>query len=217
VASQIKIKRSSVAGKVPTTSDIATGELAINTKDKKIYSSNGTVVFDFIAPYLEVANATSTYLPKTNPVITGTLTANGSVGTAGYYLRTSGSGIYWSTAAGGAAGAAVDATSQTFTGNGSQTNFTLSTSVVQQKNVIVTINGILQIPTTHYTISGATLAFTSAPYNTAVIEARSMEGVVVAGLTGAAGTNGTNGATGATGPAGPAGDPYIGWLLLGGM
>jgi hypothetical protein len=111
----------------------------------------------------------------------------------------------------GAASAAVDATSQTFTGNGSQTNFTLSTSVVQQKNVIVTINGILQIPTTHYTISGTTLAFTSAPYNTAVIEARSMEGVVVAGLTGATGP------AGPTGPAGSSGDPFPGLLLLGGM
>jgi hypothetical protein len=45
VASTIKIKRSSVAGKVPTTSDISAGELALNTKDQKIYSSNGTAVF----------------------------------------------------------------------------------------------------------------------------------------------------------------------------
>ena len=114
MASQIKIKRSSVAGKVPTTADIATGELAINTKDKKIYSSNGTVVFDFVAPYLEVANAASTYLPKTNPVITGTLTANGSVGTAGYYLRTSGTGIYWSPVSGGGGSGSLTATTKTF-------------------------------------------------------------------------------------------------------
>jgi hypothetical protein len=45
VASTIKIKRSSVAGKVPTISDITIGELAINTKDQKLYSSNGTAVF----------------------------------------------------------------------------------------------------------------------------------------------------------------------------
>ena len=45
MASVIKIKRSSVAGKVPTISDIATGELAINVKDQKLYSSNGTAVF----------------------------------------------------------------------------------------------------------------------------------------------------------------------------
>lgn len=46
MASTIKIKRSSVAGKRPTTSDIATGELALNTTDQKIYSSNGSVVFE---------------------------------------------------------------------------------------------------------------------------------------------------------------------------
>ena len=64
MASQIKIKRSSVAGKVPTTSDIATGELAINTKDKKIYSSNGTFVFGFTDNYLQVANANQRYATK---------------------------------------------------------------------------------------------------------------------------------------------------------
>jgi hypothetical protein len=175
VSSQIKIKRSSVAGKVPTTADIATGELAINTKDKKIYSSNGTVVFDFIAPYLQVANAASTYLPKTNPVITGTLTANGSVGTAGYYLRTSGSGIYWSpvSASGGGSGTS-NATSQSFTANGTATAFTLSSSITNAKNVIVTLDGLTQIPTTHYTISGTTLTFTSTPITNTIIEARDL-------------------------------------------
>ena len=75
MASQIKIKRSSVSGKVPTTSDIAAGELAINTRDRKIYSSNGTTVFNFGAEYLQVANAVSNYLPISNPVATGTLSA----------------------------------------------------------------------------------------------------------------------------------------------
>ena len=45
MASTIKIKRSSVAGKQPTTSDIAAGELALNIKDQKLYSSNGSAVF----------------------------------------------------------------------------------------------------------------------------------------------------------------------------
>jgi hypothetical protein len=105
VASTIKIKRSGVLNKTPTTSDIATGELAINYKDQKLYSSNGTAVFQIgasaggaNASYLQVANAVATYLTKNNPVVTGTLTANNSTGTAGYYLRTSGSGVYWSPA-----------------------------------------------------------------------------------------------------------------------
>jgi hypothetical protein len=130
VASTIKIKRSGVANKTPTTADISTGELAINYKDQKLFSSNGTAVFQIGASsggsglvsittatvknltqndtvvtnvgvvaangYLQVSNAAATYLTKNNPIVTGTLTANGSAGTSGYYLRTSGTGIYWS-------------------------------------------------------------------------------------------------------------------------
>ncbi len=130
MASTIKIKRSGVSGKQPNTASLSVGELAINYKDQKLYSSNGTSVFEIGASsgssglvsittatvknltqndtvvtnvgvvaanaYLQVANAVSTYLTKNNPVITGTLTANGSTGTSGHYLRTSGTGVYWS-------------------------------------------------------------------------------------------------------------------------
>ena len=41
----IKVKRSEVAASVPTTSDLAVGEIAVNTQDKKIYvrASGGVV------------------------------------------------------------------------------------------------------------------------------------------------------------------------------
>ena len=166
MASTIKIKRSGVSGKQPNTATLSVGELAINYKDQKLYSSNGTAVFQIgasgggggavsittatvknltqndtvvtnvtsyansvvdnsmlatkaswtalattntalrtlINDRLQVANAVATYLTKNNPVITGTLTANGSTGTAGYYLRTSGTGVYWSPAAAGSSG-----------------------------------------------------------------------------------------------------------------
>ena len=38
----VKIKQSSVAGKVPGASDIEQGELALNTADVKLYSKNGS-------------------------------------------------------------------------------------------------------------------------------------------------------------------------------
>jgi trimeric autotransporter adhesin len=44
MANIIKPKRSSVSGKVPTTSDIVSGEIAINNTDSKIYQNNGTTV-----------------------------------------------------------------------------------------------------------------------------------------------------------------------------
>jgi len=44
MANIIKPKRSSVAGKVPTTSDIVSGEIAINSTDQKIYTNAGGTV-----------------------------------------------------------------------------------------------------------------------------------------------------------------------------
>lgn len=38
MANTIKIKRSSVAGKVPTTSDLSAGELAVNIADGKLFT-----------------------------------------------------------------------------------------------------------------------------------------------------------------------------------
>jgi hypothetical protein len=46
MASVVKIKRSSVSGKVPTISDISTGELALNINDGKLYSTDGLRVFE---------------------------------------------------------------------------------------------------------------------------------------------------------------------------
>jgi len=84
----IQLKRSSVAGKTPNTSTLATGELAINLTDKKLYSSDGSNIFE---PAGNVSNIN----------ITGGIKANGSFGTNGYVLSTNGSGIYWSTVSGG--------------------------------------------------------------------------------------------------------------------
>ena len=73
----------------------------------------------------------------------------------------------------------VNATSQSFTANGTATNFILSTNVSSQNNIIVSINGLIQIPITHYSITGNTLTFTDAPIANSKIEARSVEGVAL--------------------------------------
>ena len=65
-------------------------------------------------------------------------------------------------------------TSDSFTGNGSQTIFTLSQSATTA-GVIVAINGIIQIPITSYYVTGGTsLVFTEAPLSTDVIDARTI-------------------------------------------
>ena len=53
-------------------------------------------------------------------------------------------------------------TTRTGTGDGSTTAFTV-TSGVTVDDVLVTENGVLQAPTTDYTISGTTLTFGTAP------------------------------------------------------
>ena len=52
MATIIKLKRSTVASTIPTTSDLADGEVAVNTADKKIYVRNGVSI-------VEVANNAS--------------------------------------------------------------------------------------------------------------------------------------------------------------
>jgi hypothetical protein len=88
VASTIKIKRSGVLNKVPTTSDIATGELAINYKDQKLYSSNGTGVFQIgtlsgSSGLVSITTATVKNLTQNDVVVTNVdvIAANGYVTT----------------------------------------------------------------------------------------------------------------------------------------
>lgn len=59
----------------------------------------------------------------------------------------------------------------TFTGTGAQTAFTLSAAPAHLNALIVAVNGVLQRPTTHYTLSGTTLTFVSAPANAARVDA----------------------------------------------
>ena len=69
MASIIKIKRSSTTGSVP--SSLYAGELAVNLVDKKIFTSNGSAVFEIggsasfnIGKYLEVSNANAKFATK---------------------------------------------------------------------------------------------------------------------------------------------------------
>jgi hypothetical protein len=69
MASIIKIKRSTTPGSAP--SSLYAGELAVNLADKKIYSSNGSAVFEIggsasfnIGAYITVANANAKFATK---------------------------------------------------------------------------------------------------------------------------------------------------------
>lgn len=65
MAQNIKLKRSSVAGKVPSTAQLEAGEIAINTADGKLY--------------FERDDSTIQTIVTTNAVITGSLNINGPI------------------------------------------------------------------------------------------------------------------------------------------
>ena len=46
MATVIKVKRSSISGKKPATSDLDFGELALNVADKRLYTKNNTTVLE---------------------------------------------------------------------------------------------------------------------------------------------------------------------------
>lgn len=98
MASPIKLKKSSVSNRVPLTSDLVYGELAVNYTDSKLYFLNSSNAIN----YFISTNSLDTLSNKTlsSPIMTGTLTASGSVGTAGQVLISTGTGTAW--------GAAVD-------------------------------------------------------------------------------------------------------------
>jgi len=64
-----------------------------------------------------------------------------------------------------------------FTGDGATTTFVLSQSPGGIANTLVSVNGLVQTPTTDYTLDGNTLTFTSAPANSAKVLVRYGEAV----------------------------------------
>ena len=78
MASKILIKRSTTASSVPTTSDLDTGELAVNTADKRVYTNNGGTIVEL-----------GTY-PSTQTVV-GNATVGGTFGVTGATTLSSGS------------------------------------------------------------------------------------------------------------------------------
>ena len=69
MATVIKLKRSTTADNVPTTSDLVDGEVGINLADRKIYVNNGGTI-------VEVANASGS--GSAVPIAATTLTASGA-------------------------------------------------------------------------------------------------------------------------------------------
>jgi len=87
MSSKIYIKRTSVAGKVPTTSNISTGELALNLTDGRLYSANSSAVFEIGANVHSLSVGTGAF-----SIANGEITFPTSDGTNGQVLTTNGTG-----------------------------------------------------------------------------------------------------------------------------
>jgi len=97
MANTVVLKRSAVSGRVPSTGDLALGEIAINTYDGNLFfkKDNGTASVVSVATL--TGSQTLTNKTLSSPTITGTLTVANGVGTNGQVLTSTGSGLSWTT------------------------------------------------------------------------------------------------------------------------
>jgi hypothetical protein len=116
MSNKIILKKSSVVAKVPLTSDLDYGELALNYADGKLYFKNSSNAINSFSANIDLSayatlTGSQTLTNKTlnSSTITGSLTAGGTTGTNGQVLISTGSGVAWSAASGGGGFPTVDA------------------------------------------------------------------------------------------------------------
>ena len=172
MASTIKVKRSAVSGNAPNTSNIDTGELALNTADGILYSSDGSSVFEIGANLTSLAVSGQVSL-------TSNISANGSIGSAGQALLTDGSSkVYWGTVASSGGGGSSGSTAGTrvtyyYTANEGDTEFSgaddnATVADLDVGHVDVFLNGILISPS-NYTSNTTAVVFSSAVSNNDIV------------------------------------------------
>lgn len=105
MSNKIILKKSSVAGKVPQSDDLIFGELALNYADGNIFFKSSSSAIDSFPS--KDAVATLTNKTAHNLIVSGTVEVNGSVGSMGQVLQSTGTGVQW--VSGGGAFPMVDA------------------------------------------------------------------------------------------------------------
>jgi len=191
MATIIKLKRGTTT---PTTSDLANGEVGIDTSAKKFYiNDSGTIkeiggsTGDATSPLAgDVRGYTGDGSTTAYTVSSGADVENVLVFVNGVYQRpTTDYTVSGTTLTFGTAPASADAITikelveganiindtglvRSYTGDGSTTAFNVTTGKAQEE-FLVFINGVYQRPTNEYTVSSGTLTFVTAPVNADVI------------------------------------------------
>jgi hypothetical protein len=162
MASVVKIKRSSVTGKSPNTSNITSGELALNITDGKLFSSNGSAIFEVGANLHSLSVGTGGLT-----IANGAMTFPTSDGSSGQYLKTNGSGVLsWGTVTAGG-GESAQISGYSFTANTDQVSFGGtddfgSTLSYTEGSIQVFLNGIKLVANTDFLASNGTSVFLSS-------------------------------------------------------
>lgn len=97
---KFRLKRSTVSGVTPTTGDISSAELAVNLTDRKLFTSNGSAVFELGSNLTNLAVSANLTIGSTGDLVFTNgagVFANGTLGTTGQFLTSNGTGVYWST------------------------------------------------------------------------------------------------------------------------
>src|SRR6056300_195338 len=187
MATIIKLKRGTTT---PTTSDLANGEVGIDTSAKKFYiNDSGTIkeiggsTGDATSPLAgDVRGYTGDGSTTAYTVSSGADVENVLVFVNGVYQRpTTDYTVSGTTLTFGTAPASADAITikelveganalndtglvRAYTGDGSTTGYTVTSSKAVEE-FLVFVNGVLQRPTTDFTVSSGTLTFGTAPVN----------------------------------------------------
>ena len=200
-------KRSSTTGLAPTTSQLAFGEIAVNTHDGTLFIKKDAGAGEVIVTLRDVtednlAVDTTGFLNSSSSVLSDVLSdfdqaivdAGGkiyisSIGdladvdtttnapVTGQFLKWDGTNWVPANAAGGGGVtyAEQSVVSDSFTGNGSTTAYTVSLIPDSEDHVMVMLNGIVQDPST-YSLLGTTLTFAVAPASGDNVELRTFSG-----------------------------------------
>ena len=97
---KFKVKRSTVSGVTPTTGDIDTGELAINLPDRKVFTSNGSAVYELGSNLTNLSVSANLTVGATGDLVLTSgagIYANGGLGSSAQVLTSNGTSVYWST------------------------------------------------------------------------------------------------------------------------
>jgi hypothetical protein len=143
---KLKLKKSSVAGRIPVAGDLEYGELAINYRDGKLYykdNANAVQAFN---------DSSSTITLVTNLVDSDYITSRVEIG---------------------AIGAANTVILNEYTGDSSATAFTLTQSPATDQHAIVMVDGVVQ-QVNNYSLIGSQLTLDEAPITGAEIEVRTL-------------------------------------------